>query len=505
MAFWLIAALIALVVVLVLGKAFLRPGKGAFASSAAYDMRIYRDQLDELDRDLARGTIGTDEAARARVEISRRLLEADKAAQAGAAAGRAPRWATLTAAALSAALLLGGGFWLYFDTGAVTSDYTVYADQPLKARIAAAARVHASRPGQAEAEASLPDEYREPAAAPADYLALVEKLRAAVAERPDDLEGNLLLTTHEARLGNFTAAHVAKARVIALKGDAASAKDYAELAELLVLAAGGYVSPEAEAALNRALEIDPDNGVARYYTGLMYAQIDRPDIGFHIWRDLLEESPADALWVPPILDQIGQLAAMAGVRYETPARAPLAGPTAEDLAAADAMSTEDQGAMIQAMVDQLSTRLATEGGSAQEWAQLIRALTVLDQSDRAAAVWEEARGVFAESPDALAIVRAAAAEAGVEHAGLPDISGADRTPPEAQQETTEQMVSRLAQKLSSQGGTAPEWAQLIEGAASLGETDWANAMWAEAQATFADRPDELAVIAAAAARAGLAE
>ena len=40
------------------------------------DIAVYRDQLDELERDLAAGSIGKTEAEAARVEISRRLLAA---------------------------------------------------------------------------------------------------------------------------------------------------------------------------------------------------------------------------------------------------------------------------------------------------------------------------------------------------------------------------------------------------------------------------------------------
>ena len=45
-------------------------------SAAAFDLKVYRDQLNEVDRDLARGTLAADEADRLRTEVSRRLLEA---------------------------------------------------------------------------------------------------------------------------------------------------------------------------------------------------------------------------------------------------------------------------------------------------------------------------------------------------------------------------------------------------------------------------------------------
>ena len=59
----------------------------------------------------------------------------------------------------------------------------------------------------------------------------------------------------------------AQRTVIALKGEAATGEDHAALAEVMILAAGGYVSPEAEAELTAALQRDPLNGTATYYAG----------------------------------------------------------------------------------------------------------------------------------------------------------------------------------------------------------------------------------------------
>ena len=50
------------------------------AAPSGSDVEVYRDQLDELERDLAAGSIGRTEAEAARVEISRRLLAAVDAA-----------------------------------------------------------------------------------------------------------------------------------------------------------------------------------------------------------------------------------------------------------------------------------------------------------------------------------------------------------------------------------------------------------------------------------------
>jgi cytochrome c-type biogenesis protein CcmH len=230
----------------------------------------------------------------------------------------------------------------------------------------------------------------------------------------------MLLARNEATLGNFVAARQAQARVLALKGETATAADYADHADLLVLAAGGYVSPEAEVVLSEALTRDRTNGTARYYSGLLLVQTGRPDLGFRIWRALLEQSAPGDPWIDPIRAQIEDLAVIAGETNFTlpplgaPPAAPLRGPTAGDVAAAADMTPEERDQMIRGMVAGLSDRLATEGGPPEEWARLIGALGVLGEVDQARAIADEAETVFADDPLALAQITEARARAGLE-------------------------------------------------------------------------------------------
>ncbi|MEJ2028999.1 MAG: c-type cytochrome biogenesis protein CcmI [Maritimibacter sp.] len=410
MEFWILAVAIAAATIAILAYALIK-GRGQGASTSDYDVQVYRDQLKELDRDLARGVVGAEEADRTRVEISRRLLEADRKAQAGESGEQAPKELTLATIGFVIVVVLGGSLWLYRDMGAPG-----LPDRPMQARIDEAQERRENRPSQAEAEAQQPDWSGPPANAPQDYLDLIDKLRTAVAERPDDLQGQSLLASHETALGNYLGAEAAMAQVLDLKGDSATAGDYSQFADILVMAAGGYVSPEAEGAINLAMSLDPTDGVARYYAGMMYAQTGRPDLAFRIWRDLLESSQPGAPWVAAITGQIEQLAAMAGVDYTPPAVAgPMAegrGPSAEDMAAAQEMSAEDRAAMIEGMVTQLEDRLTTDGGTAAEWAKLINALGVMGNSDHAAEIWAEAQQVFAGDEAALAMLRQAVSSAG---------------------------------------------------------------------------------------------
>ncbi|MEL6807502.1 MAG: c-type cytochrome biogenesis protein CcmI [Pseudomonadota bacterium] len=405
MLFWIVTGCLTLVVVATLLRAQFRGGEQA-RPAAAYDLDVYRDQLREVERDLERGVLSTADGERALAEVSRRILAADAALKNAKTPGRGGRSGPLLAG-VTAVVLVGGTFAIYLELGAPG-----YGDLALADRIEAAQIMRTERPGQEAAEASVPD--RPALDADPDYVALVTRLREAVETRPDDLQGFTLLSQSEARLGNYGAAHVAKERVIALKGADATAQDFSEYADLLILAAGGYVSPEAEQVLERTLAMDPRDGAARYYYGLMMAQTGRPDTALRLWDQLLREGPADAPWIAPIDAQMPDIAMRAGVDYARTAIGTGRGPTQEQIEAASEMSPAAQMDMIQGMVAGLSDRLATEGGPVEDWAQLISALGVLGDRAQARAIFENAMEVFADDLTAVDILNRTADRVGLQ-------------------------------------------------------------------------------------------
>ncbi|MSU89764.1 c-type cytochrome biogenesis protein CcmI [Rhodobacteraceae bacterium 2CG4] len=403
MIFWAVAAILGLIVAAVLTRAMLRPGAAAGRADRA--ARVYRAQLDEVEADLARGTLTEAEAGALRAEVSRRLLAATDRADAGDAA--APGRMNLVAAALTAAFVLGGGGALYAVLGDAGAP-----DRPLARRLAEAAQAWAERPGQAEAEAQLAAAGRaDPPEADPEQLALIERLQAALADRPTDERGHRLLAASLARLGRFPQAAEAQTRVLEIVGADATAADLVNLAEFRILAAQGYVSPEAEAALVAALDLDPQHPRARYFSGFGALQAGRPDIAYGLWARLLAESAPDAPWVAPIAAQMPEVARAAGQPVPPLPGSTATGPTQDDIAAAQDLSPEDRAQMIRGMVDRLSGRLATEGGPAEDWAQLIRALGVLGERGQANDVYREARTIFASAPRDLALIERAARDA----------------------------------------------------------------------------------------------
>lgn len=397
MIFWIVITVLALAASGALGLALARQRLVRPDDPAAYDLKVYRAQLREIEQELDRGVIAPDDADRSRIEISRRILAAD--ARRGAGTGiKGPKLVPAVAVGL---VLVAGSLGLYAAIGAPG-----YGDFALASRIESAEALRESRPGQVQAESQIT---APPRAVDPETDALMDRLRETLASNPDDLEGQQIAATMEARLGNYAAAHAAQRQVIALKGAGAGAEDHATFASLLVLAAGGYVSPEAEAALGQALQLDGRNGIALYYLGLMHAQTGRPDLAFGIWERQLRDGPAQAPWMAPIRDQIGSAAAMAGIAFSPPQP----GPSAEQVAAADALSDDDRADMIAGMVEGLAARLAEQGGPSGDWARLITSLAVLGETERARAIYDEARQVFAGDAVALNQLQSAAFRAGI--------------------------------------------------------------------------------------------
>ena len=161
MEFWIAAAGIGLAVTALLLLALLR-GRAGEEPAAAYDLRVYRDQLREVDRDLARGVIAPADAERLRTEVARRVLEADRALGDGADTGgpAAPRGITFVMAALVAAVMLGG-VWTYFRLGAPG-----YPDLPIAERLAVSEEIYRTRPSQAVAETAAAARAPAPACGP---------------------------------------------------------------------------------------------------------------------------------------------------------------------------------------------------------------------------------------------------------------------------------------------------------------------------------------------------
>jgi cytochrome c-type biogenesis protein CcmH len=329
------------------------------------DVAVYRDQLDEIERDHASGMIGEQEAAAARVEVSRRLIAAADA-ETAVPAGGDPLWRRRATAlfALVALPVFAGG--LYVTLGSP------------------------DLPGQPQASRS---------AAPAgqDSVAeLVARVEAHLESNPDDGRGWEVLAPVYARANRYADAVKARRNVLRLLG--ANAEREAGLGEALTGAAGGVVTAEAKEAFERALSLDASEFRARYYLGLAAEQDGRRDDAAAIWKALLASVPADL----PVADFLRQSLARVDPAAAVAATGPPArGPSAEDVAAAAELSPEQRNAMVRGMVERLADRLKQETTDVEGWLRLLRAYMVLGEPDKARDAARDARRALAGEPDKL--------------------------------------------------------------------------------------------------------
>lgn len=397
MAFYAVAVAVGLAALALaaypLARSRRRPG-----AAAEFELEFYKSQLREVKRDRDKGLRDADDAAQARIEVSRKILSLDQPAR-NTAYLAAPRVASLLAGCAFAAAIVPGALLLHARIGDPGM-----RDMPLAERLAAADAMQSNRPGQDEFVARLGEPELDFVERNPEHLRLLDELRQAVASRPGDVQGLQLLATHEAGAGNLQAAVVAKSKAVEILGDRADAEDHAELAVLMIGAAAGYVSPEAEQALARALERDPEHPAARYYVGAMHAQTGRPDLAFHVWRSLLENAPPSDPWVFELRRQIVEVAPYAGLQYAdalAEADPGMPGPDARQLESAAGLTDEERAEMVGGMVDGLEARLADSGGTPEEWARLIRSLGVLGQDLRAERAFDAARSAYSGDSEAL--------------------------------------------------------------------------------------------------------
>ena len=370
MLFFLIAAALTLVVAAALVRPLLRD-LAEPAPADRYNAAVYRDQLDELQRDAEREALPASEVAGARLEIERRLLGT---ARGGASAAEGVRRAPVAAAfALMALLVLGAGS-IYIALGAPTTP-----DHPFKRELAASgANAAAVAPGPDGLHAQMDQ--------------MVVALQKKLAANPNDADGWGLLARSLMRLDRAAEAVPAYQRAIAASPSPNAQLD-AEYAEARVIAANGQVDDGALALFNRLHAADPANPQARYYIALAKAQHGDTVGALADWRALVAASPKDAPWLPTVQQRIADVSgpgANAAPTAAVPASAaaPVAaadapGPSAADVAAASSMSDADREKMIQGMVDGLAARLKQTPDDVDGWRRLARAYTVQGRTTEA--------------------------------------------------------------------------------------------------------------------------
>ncbi len=427
----------------------------ANAARSGSDIVVYRDQLDEIERDLAAGLIGKTEAQAARVEISRRLLAAADAARTMPADSnpKAAVWRRRAVGLVSLLLLPIGAGGLYLRLGS-----------PELASHALAAQQEV------------------PSAVDSSVGSLITKVEAHLERNPKDGHGWEVLAPVYLQLGRYTNSVKAWRNVLQLLGE--NADRQANLGEALMAEANGIVTADAKAAFVRALTLDSTTVSARYYLGIAAEQDGQRDKAADIFRHLIAEAPAGAPWVSNVR------AALARVEGKAPPKSPSL--NAAQMAVAGKQPPAQQSAMIRGMVDRLAARLKKDGSDLDGWVRLVRSYKVLGEPDKATAAAADARQALAGDTGKLQQLETALKDlaAGKTAAPTPGLNAAQmavagKQPPEQQSAMIRGMVDRLAARLKKDGSDLDGWVRLVRSYKVLGEPDKATAAAADARQALA--------------------
>ncbi len=322
-------------------------------------LAIYQDQLQEIDRDLQTGTINAPEAAATKLEIQRRLAQAQKNTVAENPISLNQR---NLFAVLAAGLVIVGGISLYGRLG--------HPDQPQKA---------------------------------ATIDSMIPKIQAHLKDAPNDAEGWRMLGLAEFNEQNFKDSATAYAKALSLDPQSITYKS--AYAEALVQVSQGIVTPDAKTLFDEILAKDPKEARARFYEAMAQEQAGDQAGALSKWQALLADAPADAPWRSAVQQRIASLNGGA-----TPIAPQI---SADQKAQVQSMSPADQNAMIASMVERLAGKLAANPNNVEGWINLMKAYGVLAKPDKAKEALTKALAAFANDPAKTAQISAAAKDMGL--------------------------------------------------------------------------------------------
>jgi cytochrome c-type biogenesis protein CcmH len=263
--FWAAAALLAVVALAVLLRPLISRGRRSDVSRDSLNAAVYRDQVRELDADLAGGRLAQADYARARAELERRLLDdvQDRPAdgrltrEAAPDAGGRTQRGLLIFSVVAVPLLAAG---IYLGTG------NPRALDP------------AARAGEGADMAQIE--------------AMVQGLADRLAQNPEDAEGWQMLGKSYAVLGRFPEAVGAYSKAIVRSPR--NPQLLADLADALAMARGQRMKGEPEELVLRALQIDPNHLKALALAGT--AAFERRDFrtAARYWERMLPLVPKDS-------------------------------------------------------------------------------------------------------------------------------------------------------------------------------------------------------------------
>jgi cytochrome c-type biogenesis protein CcmH len=202
-----------------------------------------------------------------------------------------------------------------------------------------------------------------------DLAEAVTRIEARLTEFPEELRGWEVVAPAYIELGRFADAANAYRQILALSGPTADLQT--DLAEALLLDANGNGSAEAMDLLRSAAEGDAAHARSRLYLAAELMRAERYDDAATYWQQAVDLATGDEPWLSAAQQGLA-VAQNDGV---------------------DA-GAQQQTEMIQGMVGGLANRLFSQGGTVEEWGQLVRSYLVLEDIDNAQRAYDEAASAY---------------------------------------------------------------------------------------------------------------
>jgi cytochrome c-type biogenesis protein CcmH len=336
-------------------------------TGAADPAALYRLRLEGIARDLDRGLLDPASAEAARNEAGRMLLRAvqsDKSSvpvETGARSERSARRRRSLAAVVAVVGLPAFALPLYVFLGSPELRSSPFASR-------------------------VRDD-----AAKNDIATLIARVEAHLVDHPDDGKGFEVIAPIYMRVGRYDDALRARSEAMRLLGETPTR--LLDLAEARMAAAGGVIPREGADEIAKVLAAEPANPKARFFQALALEQDGRAADAIMALKALLADSPPDAPWRATVQARLARLAP----------------PDGNQAAVVAGMPPAAQGEAIRAMVEGLAARLEMQGGTADEWARLVRSYAVLGESDKARAALVKARAALPDEASRATLLEVARA------------------------------------------------------------------------------------------------
>jgi cytochrome c-type biogenesis protein CcmH len=273
MTFWMFAILLIAIALCYVLPPLLQRAERTDDDRKRANVSIYRDQFDELERDLRDGVLDKEQYEQGRLELQRRLLEDVSPDPDNTAPPIRSEKARKPAALLMGAAIPLLAVVLYFQIGTPAA---LGPNQPVAAmeEDEEATDAPAGMPGQPTKQ---------------EIEARVAKLAARLKDNPGDGPGWVMLARSYQQFKRYKEASEAYERATAIKGD--DAQLWVDYAESVALANNSQLEGRPTELVNKALQLDPNNNKALWLAGTAAFEAEDFEKALSYWERLAKLLP----------------------------------------------------------------------------------------------------------------------------------------------------------------------------------------------------------------------